>query len=120
MVASNLLDDGAVFYLNGSEAARLRLGGTVTASTLASSAPKNGTGYEGLFLPTTNLNSGDNVLAVEVHQTSASSADVVFGLNLRAYPPNTEPMSFLSQPLSQTVPEGQSASFFAVTVNRTA
>src|SRR5207237_10168142 len=37
LAASTLLDDGAVFYLNGSEAARLRINGTVTASTLAAS-----------------------------------------------------------------------------------
>src|SRR5580765_6477394 len=33
LVASNLLDDGAVFYLNGAEAARVRLSGTVTVNT---------------------------------------------------------------------------------------
>jgi len=113
LVASNLLDDGAVFYLNGSEAARLRINGSVNAGTFAVNSPNNGTAYERLFLAATNLTVGDNVFAVEVHQSSAVSSDVVFGMNLRAYAPNTEPLSIVSQPSSQTVTEGQTASFFA-------
>jgi len=113
LVASNLLDDGAVFYLNGFEAARLRLSGIVTSSTLAASAPLNGTGYEGIFLASSNMVVGDNLLCAEVHQTSTASSDVVFGLKLRGHPPNTEPMSLLSQPVSQNVNESGSASFFA-------
>lgn len=40
-MASNYVDDGAVFYLNGREAGRLRMeGGPVTASTAATVAPE--------------------------------------------------------------------------------
>src|SRR5205814_2118858 len=39
--------------------------------------------YEGPFdIPPTGLVAGDNVLAVEVHQTSATSSDVTMGLQL--------------------------------------
>ena len=113
LVASNLLDDGAVFYLNGFEAGRVRINGTVTSSTFAVNAAQNGTAYEMLSLAATNLALGDNVLAVEVHQSSAVSSDVVFGSKLGGYPLNTEPLSLLSEPASQIAPEGQPASFFA-------
>jgi len=39
--------------------------------------------YEGPFdVPTTYLQPGDNLLAVEVHQVSTGSTDVVFGMTL--------------------------------------
>src|SRR4030095_4049335 len=37
-----------------------------------------------LVFPTNNLVTGDNVLAVEVHQVNATSSDDVFGLSLSA------------------------------------
>ncbi len=78
-----VLDDGAVFYLNGQEFHRLRLPAqAVSYSTLASSSVGDAV-YEGpITVATTNLVAGDNVLAVEVHQSSASSSDIVFGLAL--------------------------------------
>ncbi len=119
LVASNLLDDGAVFYLNGLEAARLRVSGDVNAinfaTNFAANAAFNGTFYERLFLAATNAVAGDNLLAVEVHQSSATSSDVVFGMNLRIFPRNDEPMSIVNQPASQAGNEGQSVRFFADT-----
>ena len=78
-----LLDDGAVVYLNGSELLRLRLpAGSVTYTTLATTAVVNAD-YEGPFIVTpTNLVVGNNILAVEVHQITANSSDVVFGLQV--------------------------------------
>jgi phosphatidylinositol-3-phosphatase len=113
LVASNLLDDGAVFYANGAEAARSRLNGIVTAVTFAQSSPNNGLSYETMLLPSTNLVSGDNVLAVEVHQSAPGSADVVFGMNLYAYGAFNQPVVILTPPRSQTVEEQTPVSFFA-------
>ena len=78
-----VLDDGAVFYLNGQEIYRLRMApGAVGYSTLTSAGVGDAV-YEGPFiLPGSALVNGENVLAVEVHQSSAGSSDIVLGLTL--------------------------------------
>src|SRR6185503_1601640 len=83
LVSSNLLDDGVVYYLNGSEVSRLRVATGQTSSTLADGQSSEGA-YEILNFPTAALLAGDNVLAAEVHQTTATSTDVAFGLSLLA------------------------------------
>lgn len=113
LVASILLDDGAIFYVNGSETARLRLTGNVTVATTADYSPTQGLSYETMLLAPTNLVPGDNVLAVEVHQYSVTSPDVVFGMNLRALAAFDQPLVLLSPPLSQTVDEELPAAFDA-------
>jgi hypothetical protein len=69
--------------------------------------------YETLLLTPTNLVSGDNVLAVEVHQTSAFSSDVVLGMNLRGYGTPDERVSILAPLPSRVVPEGTPLTLFA-------
>lgn len=88
LVVNGYVDDGATFYLNGKEAARIRMPTTaLTYTTLASSTPALVEGVVDTFnLPYTNLVRGDNLLAVEVHQITETSSDIVFGLVL-----NTEP-----------------------------
>ena len=78
-----IVDDGAVVYLNGVEALRLGMSaGEVSFGTFASRTVTNAE-REGPFpLPAELLAEGENVLAVEVHQTNANSSDVVFGLSL--------------------------------------
>jgi len=76
------VDDGGVFYLNGAEILRLRVPSGQTAATFAT-ADNEGVTDTLVFTPT-NLVSGDNVLAAEVHQQSPASSDVVFGMNLAA------------------------------------
>jgi len=77
-------DDGAVVYLNGVEAFRSNMAdGPVVYSTLADAADDEQT-----FFPTTvavtNLPAGTNLVAVEVHQSSATSSDLGFNLELTA------------------------------------
>ena len=85
LVVEGYIDDGAVWYLNGREALRLRIPGNAPADGVANTALAS-SGSEGVasyvFLPLTNAVAGDNVLAVEVHQSSANSSDVVFGMAL--------------------------------------
>ncbi|MBC8003174.1 MAG: lamin tail domain-containing protein, partial [Opitutaceae bacterium] len=80
---STVIDDGAVFYLNGQEIYRLRMpGGTVTYDTLTSAGVGDAV-LEGPFLlPGSALVTGDNVFAVEVHQSATNSSDIVFGMTL--------------------------------------
>jgi hypothetical protein len=111
LVSSNLVDDGAVFWLNGAELDRLRMPtGAIQRGTLATSAPPgaDATNYEVLTFAATNLRAGDNLLAVEVHQQSDTSSDVVFGMTLEAFlayaPVITDPV----QPADRAVTHGRS------------
>jgi hypothetical protein len=76
-------DDGFVAYLNGQEIARGSMpGGTVDFSTLASS--HEGGIYETIDITQhkDQLVAGINLLAVEVHQTTPSSSDLVWDAEL--------------------------------------
>jgi len=89
-----VIDDGALFYLNGTEVfpvvnaqgqrERLRMpAGDIDCETRADSV--GNARYEGPFsIPIGLLEQGRNVIAAEVHQTSSSSSDIVFGLTLHA------------------------------------
>jgi len=82
LFATNLVDDGCVIYLNGMLAGGIRAPATFNATTLF---PQPAT--EGQFdvAPLTNfLRDGINQLAVEVHQASATSSDLMFGMCLIA------------------------------------
>ena len=84
LMATNYLDDGAVFYLNGNEVGRLRVAANpVLYASTAQSQPNEGQ-PEVLVFPHDKLVPGDNVLAVELHQVNAQSTDAAFGLSLSA------------------------------------
>jgi hypothetical protein len=86
---TNYVDDGAVFYVNGSEVNRLRMPAAPTPITYTNQATGSPCGGDATCADVFSLAgpqlasfvSGDNVLAVEVHQYSAivPSPDVVFG-----------------------------------------
>ncbi len=72
-------DDGFVVYLNGTEIVRRAMpGGAIVHSTLASSHEAGA--YEAIDVSAYigNLIQGTNVLAMEVHQTTANSTDLVW------------------------------------------
>ncbi len=82
-----LADDGAVVYLNGVEVVRDNMPGRPTVITNTTPASTNRVGGpENAFRPFSLnpalLRSGDNVLAVEVHQSSAASEDLSFDVDL--------------------------------------
>ena len=86
--ATAYLDDGAIVYVNGQEVSpRIRMpGGTVTNASLASGTPSGGdaTSPDLFVIPASLFQLGTNVIAVEVHQNSTGSSDVVWGLALSA------------------------------------
>ncbi|MDG2122384.1 MAG: lamin tail domain-containing protein, partial [Verrucomicrobiales bacterium] len=80
---SHLIDDGAVFYLNGVEIERYKMaGGVVTAATAASGGGE--AVLDSLVEGVENLVVGVNRLSVEVHQSAVNSSDVVMGLQVEA------------------------------------
>jgi hypothetical protein len=82
-----LRDDGAVVYINGIEVARSNMpSGTVSFQTLASNAISwpNENSWHTFTLSPLYLISGSNVVAVEIHQSEASSSDISFNLKLDA------------------------------------
>lgn len=77
------IDDGFVIYVNGTEAGRVNMpAGAITyntySSAYASDAPLQGT----MTLATELFKKGSNVIAVEVHNTSASSSDIYWDASL--------------------------------------
>ncbi len=85
---SAILDDGAVFYLNGMEVLRLGIDGVMGQNDVYYDQCANRSvsrpSYEGPFLVSAeSLRQGGNLIAVEVHQSSDDDADdVLFGLEL--------------------------------------
>jgi hypothetical protein len=84
---SVIRDDGVVVYVNGTEVARNNLpAGSIAYSTLAT-APIGGadeTTAVTFSIPTTAFVEGDNVIAVEMHQSEVTSSDLSFNLRLVA------------------------------------
>ena len=74
-------DDGAVIYINGVEVARANMpAGTIAYNTLASGSANvsNAT----FSVPASAFMAGDNIIAVEIHQTSVNSTDCIFNMSL--------------------------------------
>jgi hypothetical protein len=95
-------DDGAVVYLNGTEVYRSNMpAGPIAASTLALGAvntPEETTWFETMLATAgSGLLSGSNLLAVELHQSSATSSDASFDFALYAQG-TTEQRVYLSTP----------------------
>jgi len=84
LVLNIMQDDGVVVYLNGTEVSRLNMPtGAVTYNTYATSTV--GGSSEGEYTAinlVNNLQEGNNVIAVELHQATASSSDLRFDLYL--------------------------------------
>jgi hypothetical protein len=90
------VDDGALFYLNGTQIWNLRMPPPpVLNSTLAIGYPCSGdatcidANYISGPILTNSLVQGDNVLAVEVHNYNALSPDITFGLAVSADVPHS-------------------------------
>ena len=76
-------DDGAIVYLNGSEVVRSNIiDGAVNYQTTAFNAADDGNNFHEFEVASDNLLAGENVIAVEVHQTNITSSDLSFDLGL--------------------------------------
>ena len=82
-----LRDDGAVVYINGEEILRDNMpAGVITNETFASGAigGESENAFQHVSIPSSFLNDGDNVIAVSIHQSSLTSSDISFDLELFA------------------------------------
>jgi hypothetical protein len=78
-----VLDDGAVYYLNGAEVLRLNIpDGPVSHETRSITNVAKASLSTRYSLSTDALVKGTNVLAVEVHQGETGSNDMIFGAEL--------------------------------------
>ncbi|MCX7427729.1 MAG: lamin tail domain-containing protein [Planctomycetia bacterium] len=81
----HVIDDGAVFYLNGIEICRFNLpAGKITSTTTAYPYVADATLSGYITVPVGRLQPGTNVLAAEVHQQGGTNTDVVMGAELSA------------------------------------
>jgi hypothetical protein len=109
MVATNLVDDGCMIYLNGLPAGGVRAVAGYNASTLF-----GGPAVEGQLdvVTLTNLaalRQGANLLAVEVHQSGTTSADIMWGMKLMAV--QQTPLSITNQPQDRIAVVGDPIAF---------
>jgi len=91
-VLNVLRDDGAVVYLNGREVVRSNMPtGTINYQTFSATSVSDSdeTTYFAYPIDPSALVNGVNVIAVEVHQNVANSADLGFDLQLLAQVPDT-------------------------------
>jgi len=80
----HIIDDGAIFYLNGVEFHRFNMpNDPITYVTQAPTAIGDGN-YSGPYTTniTVNIPPGDNVIACEVHQSGTASSDISFGAEI--------------------------------------
>lgn len=103
---TNLVDDGMIVYLNGVELFSFNMPATprpMTWNGPALTTDRLGEGVPfstNLFAP--NLRQGENVLAVELHQSGINSGDDAFGMKMTATTASFEPVQ-LTQPADGTV-----------------
>jgi methionine-rich copper-binding protein CopC len=75
-------DDGIAIYVNGTEVYRNNLAAGAGYTTLATLASDDGATAQAFSFSPSALVSGNNVIAVEIHQNAANSSDISFDLQL--------------------------------------
>ncbi len=80
-------DDGVVVFVNGTEVARDNMpAGAYTSTTFSSSIVDSANEYaeQTINIPTTSLVTGQNLIAIELHQRDGTSSDITFAAELVA------------------------------------
>ena len=70
------VDDGFVAYVNGTEVGRYLMSGTPTYASFSTSYVSATAATATVVIPNDLLHEGENVIAVEVHNTSKTSSDI--------------------------------------------
>lgn len=114
LLSTNLVDDGAVFYLNGVEVGRLAMPTTAIAYTSFATRQNDilMRGAEALTFAATSLIQGENVLAVEVHQGGGgSNDDAIMAMTLWGVQPAAGPAMITTHPERQATSIGVPVTF---------
>lgn len=107
-----VVDDGAIIYVNGTEAARYNMpSGNVTYSTYATSYAPGNPDSGTLNLPVSLFHKGDNLIAVELHNNAANSTDVYWSASLKRI--TYEGSEIISTELTYDVPATSTTSIIA-------
>lgn len=78
-----LYDDAAAVYINGEEVARTaNLPANATFETFALSPTPGENAFEDFQIPVSSLINGDNIIAVELHNSNPNNSDTSFDLTL--------------------------------------
>ncbi len=95
LLIEQIIDDAAVYYLNGREIARsARLPeGEVGFETRATAYSNPWYEHEDLLVENAPLREGRNVLAVSVHNNTPGSSDICFGARVSVKEPSEEPIA---------------------------
>ena len=75
-------DDGVAVYVNGTQVYRNNLASGAGYTTLATLASDDGGTFQTATLPANTFISGNNTIAVEIHQNARNSSDISFDLEL--------------------------------------
>lgn len=83
-------DDGVIIHINGQEVARGNMPSGVASYSTVSSFPVGGStpgalpqpNSQTFIIPGNYFNAGENLISVEVHQTTLPSSDLIFDLSL--------------------------------------
>lgn len=112
-----VVDDGAIFNLNGGELLRLNVPGATSNATPATTNIGDA-GVSGPFwLPGSLLIPGTNLLAVELHPAAAGGADAMFGAELTVVVSNN-PLPRLPALAFNEMPDVTNAVFWVEILNR--
>jgi hypothetical protein len=113
LILELLRDDGAVVYINGTEAVRSNMPATVIGYQTLASSPSDGTDESSYFnykISKSLLVNGENTIAVEVHQNNVNSADLGFDLALQEQILTPVAPSFTTCPANINLTAGSGAS----------
>ena len=106
---SNLIDDGAITYLNGVEINRYNMPTGAVNSLTGASQAINASAWYSFTLPGTLLLPGTNVIAAELHQFSLVGNDADWLSLLAATYPQPGALTITNQPADTVVQDGRSA-----------
>ncbi|MBR1666933.1 MAG: CotH kinase family protein, partial [Bacteroidaceae bacterium] len=109
------IDDGMIVYVNGTEAGRYNMpSGNVNYNTVATSYAPNNPDTGTMTIKGSLFKRGKNVIAVEVHNNSTSSTDILWDASLSSIVQNTSDVKYVSTEAEYTLPTSGKQQLVAV------